>query len=44
MIMVYDLEIFLLMVIYDGYNFIIFYGYDENLIFVRVCVEMINGI
>jgi len=42
--MVYDPETLLPMAAHDGYNFTTFFGYDENLMQVRVKVETINGI
>jgi len=41
---VYDPETLLPMATHDGYNYTTFYGYDENLMPVRVRVETINGI
>jgi hypothetical protein len=41
---VYDPETLLPMATHDGYNFTTYYGYDENLMPVRVRVETINGI
>lgn len=41
---VYDPANLLPMATHDGYNFTTFYGYDENLMPVRVRVETINGI
>jgi len=41
---VYDPETLLPMATHDGYNFTTYYGYDENLMLVRVRVETINGI